>query len=582
MHEDAVIVVAHDHRVRITTEVPGALPYDDYAAALQGGVAAVTMELTTDNVDWDLSGNRIYQSTAPSGFWWGRFLEARAILADVEAAYGGAVRVVDDVPGILRARSEGALAVVVGTEGGLATEGDPARVSWLRQLGLRKAGLRWAFPTPFATGSSLTPLGFALVREYNRHGVVIDTTHLDRLEIAQIAYASTAPIFASHAGPTAAPWGDPGIMRMIAASGGGHGVIALHTLGVLYRENATIDDIVAAIDEAVSVVGVAHVGIGVDYLPEEEYCPAGFCSPWNPLPGSLAEMSSLTQALEAAGYTDDEIKGIMGGNLLRLYQRAWDPTDGYRGGPVQLYLCSNDSTDPRCLAAAANRGQGDSQHRVVNCLHPSAAVPGPVALQLGYDARAWFFHAIDGARYPCADGTVLAATWSVPGRAGNASFALCDDESSDVRCTSAAAASGQGTTTARAMNCLHGSVEGPVGLHLTRMDAAWRYHDIAGSTQGCRAGTTLVASWGDAAGTAEVQLCDDLDTDPICALAQANGGSGTADVRALSCLHSAPDFDTHGVVGLQLAYQDGRWVYYDISGATQPCVHGSVLVARGI
>jgi len=72
---------------------------------------------------------------------------------------------------------------------------------------------------------------------------------------------------------------------------------------------ATIDDAVAHIDHAVKIAGIDHVGIGSDF--------DGISGP----PHGLEDISKMTQlvaALLKKGYSDEDVKKIMGGNTLRV------------------------------------------------------------------------------------------------------------------------------------------------------------------------------------------------------------------------------------------------------------------------
>ncbi|MDE3164261.1 MAG: membrane dipeptidase, partial [Acidobacteriota bacterium] len=76
---------------------------------------------------------------------------------------------------------------------------------------------------------------------------------------------------------------------------------------------ATLDDVVAHIDHAVKVAGIDHVGIGSDF--------DGIGGP----PKGLEDISREVQiaaALLKKGYSDEDVKKIMGGNTLRLIREV--------------------------------------------------------------------------------------------------------------------------------------------------------------------------------------------------------------------------------------------------------------------
>lgn len=107
------------------------------------------------------------------------------------------------------------------------------------------------------------------------------------------------------------------------------------------RTDATLDDVLAMIDYLVEIAGVAHVGIGADFMenmPEEiltTVLGAGRAGP--PPPEmlklfnsavtrdfeSVAKFGNLTDALLQHGYADADVQKIMGLNWLRLYAEVW-------------------------------------------------------------------------------------------------------------------------------------------------------------------------------------------------------------------------------------------------------------------
>jgi membrane dipeptidase len=92
-------------------------------------------------------------------------------------------------------------------------------------------------------------------------------------------------------------------------------VIGVHFCTCYYRQT-TIDALLGAIDHVVQRVGVDHVALGPDYFPEDRY-------QWI-VP--VSRLSDVTLGLVRRGYSDDEIRKILGENLLALYRRAWSPT----------------------------------------------------------------------------------------------------------------------------------------------------------------------------------------------------------------------------------------------------------------
>jgi membrane dipeptidase len=77
----------------------------------------------------------------------------------------------------------------------------------------------------------------------------------------------------------------------------------------------TIEDVLDHIDHAVKVAGVHHVGLGADMYPRTP-SPVGI--------RGVHDYPNLTRGLMKRGYSDEDIKKIMGGNLLRVWKSVTD------------------------------------------------------------------------------------------------------------------------------------------------------------------------------------------------------------------------------------------------------------------
>jgi membrane dipeptidase len=80
--------------------------------------------------------------------------------------------------------------------------------------------------------------------------------------------------------------------------------------GTLPRVDWT--QIVDHIDHAAKVAGADHVGLGSDF--DGAQMPYGM--------EDVASLPKLTKALLERGYTPEQVRGILGGNLLRVMERV--------------------------------------------------------------------------------------------------------------------------------------------------------------------------------------------------------------------------------------------------------------------
>ena len=73
-----------------------------------------------------------------------------------------------------------------------------------------------------------------------------------------------------------------------------------------------LDAVLDQIDHAVKVMGIDHVGIGSDFDGVGGKLPAEL--------RSVADYPNLVAGLQSRGYSDADIRKILGGNLLRVWR----------------------------------------------------------------------------------------------------------------------------------------------------------------------------------------------------------------------------------------------------------------------
>jgi membrane dipeptidase len=249
---------------------------------------------------------------------------------------------VETVDDIFRAREEGKLAVTFDLEGMNALNGDIGMVDLYYRLGVRQMLFAYNRNNQAGGGchdgdTGLTDFGRAVVAEMNRLGMVVDCSHCSYRTSMDAIEASTAPVIFSHSNARKLCdherniWDDQ--IKACAATGG---VIGVTGVGLfLGPSGPTVEHLVEHIDYMVDLVGPEHVGFGMDYMlePEEpvarpfmynrEYWPER----WYPdrevgfVPPEAAPR--LTQALLDRRYSEQDIRGILGGNFLRIAQVVW-------------------------------------------------------------------------------------------------------------------------------------------------------------------------------------------------------------------------------------------------------------------
>ena len=258
----------------------------------------------------------------PARTW--RSLKERALhqasrLREAAARSGGRLVVVEtkgDLARHLERRARepdaGLVAALLAVEGAHALDGDPANVG-----ALHAAGFRMMSPTHFfdneMAGSAhgvdkggLTAAGREMLRRMEARRMTVDLAHASARTVDDVLASATRPVVVSHTGvrgtcDNARNLSDDQL-RGVARTGG--------VVGVGYWQTATCGEDAAAVARAIrhaaGVVGVEHVALGSDF-------DGAVAAPFD-----TTGLVRITDALLAAGFSDDDVAKIMGGNFLRL------------------------------------------------------------------------------------------------------------------------------------------------------------------------------------------------------------------------------------------------------------------------
>lgn len=218
--------------------------------------------------------------------------------------------------------------VIIGFEGGEALGADIRRLKVFHRLGLRRLTLTWNNRNMLADGvkwqkseGGLTEFGAKVVEECNRLGILVDVSHMTDQGFWDTLEISKDPIIASHSNcRTLCDQMRNLTDEMIKALTDQEGVIGVNFASIYLtnepnKERPTVEDVVDHIDHIVEVVGdVNHVGLGSDF----EGVP-------NVAQGldNVSKLPNLTKTLVERGYSDQEIKKILGENFLRIIQEVW-------------------------------------------------------------------------------------------------------------------------------------------------------------------------------------------------------------------------------------------------------------------
>ena len=268
---------------------------------------------------------------------------------------------------IRRAKRENKIAALMGIEGGHAIENSLPTLREFYRLGVRYMTLTWNNTNDWADAgrgekkhNGLSEFGKEVVREMNRLGMLVDVSHVSDKTMSDALDVSTAPIIASHSSARAlsnVPRNIPDdLLQRIAKK---NGVVQVNFYSV-FVDAATVspqsaerdarlkaqqdainekykndperlaeegDKLEAAnplpplpisklidhIDHIVKVAGIDHVGLGADFDGANDM-PEGA--------QDVSMLPNITYELLKRGYSEEDIRKILGENFLRVFAEA--------------------------------------------------------------------------------------------------------------------------------------------------------------------------------------------------------------------------------------------------------------------
>jgi len=288
-----------------------------------------------------------------------RTLDLRDSMQSVLDAHKDQIELATTAADIERIVKSGKLAAFLSIEGGHQIDDDLAVLRMYYRMGIRAMTLshfknnNWAdSSTDKPAHNGLTPFGKDVVREMNRLGMLVDVSHVSDKTFYDAIATSTKPVILSHSSCRAISDVPRNVtddmLRALAKNGGviginfGEGFInqkdaaALmstvaaastapdltgkplddyaaeeyrHDIGGSKKAFATVDDVAGHVDHAVKIAGIDHVAIGSDF--------DGISSPPQGLE-DVSKMPALIAALLKRGYSERDIKKILGENTLRV------------------------------------------------------------------------------------------------------------------------------------------------------------------------------------------------------------------------------------------------------------------------
>lgn len=246
---------------------------------------------------------------------------------------------VDDVTAIA---GRGKIAVVFDLEDSAPIDDNLENLATLARMGVRTLLPTYNHANRAGSGcldaddSGLTKWGRSIVAEMNAVGIVPDGSHCSIRTGLDLCDASTGPVIYSHSCMRSV-WEHPRNItddqaRACAETGG---VVGITGVGIFLGANTpTLEAMTRHLEYAVELVGIDHVGVSTDFsfdaddflaevqsnlhLFDESY------TRWGPLQWMPPEtFLTLGTHLERRGWSDSDVRAVLGGNFVRVARQAW-------------------------------------------------------------------------------------------------------------------------------------------------------------------------------------------------------------------------------------------------------------------
>ena len=246
------------------------------------------------------------------------------------------VETADDV---VRAKKEDKLAIVFHFQGTNPCEGDPDMIELYYKLGIRHMLLVTNMKNVIGDGckertdGGLTRLGVTFIEEMNRVGMISDGSHTGYRTTMDMFEMTNVPAVFSHANPRGVFDHPRNITDdQIKACAKTGGVIGINGVGVFLGKNDnSTETFLKHLNYVVELVGPQHVGLATDNMydpasssPTTRHPPHPGDVPWSDIKYVDPEQfPEITDGLIKRGYSDADIRGILGENWLRVARAVW-------------------------------------------------------------------------------------------------------------------------------------------------------------------------------------------------------------------------------------------------------------------
>lgn len=279
-----------------------------------------------------------FRETVKNLVWWRRAFEK----------YSDLIVPVLNTADIGTAKQTGRTGIILGFQNTSAIEDDLDLLTTFHDLGVRVMQLTYMEANLVGQGcleridAGVTGFGQEVIAEMNRLGILIDLSHVGHRTTMEAIEVSLKPVAFTHANPSSLcnhPRNQPDdAIKAIAAKGGVVGATIFPPFLPSGNES-TLDDFVQVVDYLVELIGINHVAVGTDFTegqPREwfDWILTGKSKRGpqlklnHPLKNpegiqNAADFPNLTASLLDHGYSESDVRKIMGENIIRLFSEVW-------------------------------------------------------------------------------------------------------------------------------------------------------------------------------------------------------------------------------------------------------------------
>lgn len=246
-----------------------------------------------------------------------------------------------------RAHAEGKRGVILNFQNTSHFGDDLAKLEQFHELGVRIIQLTYNARNLVGDGcterhpSGLSRYGLQVVRRMNELGILVDVSHCAEPTSLDAVEASEEPIAITHGFAKALNEHDRGASDELIRAVGERGYIGVVLVPFFLTDEpkVTLAHFVRHVEHIADLVGIEHVGIGTDWAPPvpvqlqamltAEVARIGFRPEhrvdWSATVEELDDWTdwpNITRALVDHGFPPDEVRGVVGGNFLRIFREV--------------------------------------------------------------------------------------------------------------------------------------------------------------------------------------------------------------------------------------------------------------------